>query len=89
MLTMLPNTTGNHEFRGYRATLEAAIDAVTACAIMLAAEYRVIYSWKDQIGDFFSFVKSPKWTPTQRYTFRPDGGGWQSIQFTWSRAWSI
>jgi hypothetical protein len=66
----------------HRATLEAAIDAVAACAIMLAAEYRVIYSWTDQIGGFFSFMKSPEWAPTQRYTFRPDGGGWQSIQFT-------
>jgi len=66
----------------HHATLEAAIDAVAPCAIMLAAEYRVIYSWRDQIGGFFSFMKSPEWAPTQRYTFRPDGGGWQSIQFT-------
>jgi hypothetical protein len=64
----------------HRATLEAAIDAVTACAIMLAAEYRATWSWRDQIGGFFSFVKSPEWAPTQRYIFcRP--GGWQSIQF--------
>jgi len=65
----------------HRATIESAIDAVTACAIMLAAEYRVIWSWQDQIGGFFSFIKNPEWRPEQRYVFHPNAGGWQSVHF--------
>jgi hypothetical protein len=65
----------------HRATVESAIDAVTACAIMLAAEYRVIRSWKDQIGSFFEFKKSPEWKPEQRYVFHPTRGAWQKICF--------
>ena len=52
---MQSNTTGNASFNVRR---ESAIDAVSACAIMLAAEYRAVWSWKDQIGGFFSFIKS-------------------------------
>src|SRR5262249_50897957 len=66
----------------HRATVESAIDAVTACAIMLAAEYRAILSWKDQIGSFFSFKKSPEWKPEQRYVFYPNAGAWQKILFS-------
>jgi hypothetical protein len=65
-----------------RATIESAIDAVTACAIMLAAEYRAVWSWKDQIGGFFSFIKSPEWRPEQRYVFYPNAGRWQNIHFS-------
>lgn len=50
-----------------RGTLEYAVDAVTACAIMLAAQYRIIYNWKDQIGDFFHFYDFPNWTIENRY----------------------
>ena len=68
-----------HEF--HRATLEAAIDAVTACAIMLAAQYRLIWNWKDQVGGFFNFVESPNWLPTQRYVFRRGFGRWNAVSF--------
>lgn len=50
-----------------RATVEHAIDAVTACAIMLAAQYRIIPNWKEQIGGFFVFRKHPDWPIEQRY----------------------
>jgi hypothetical protein len=68
-----------HEF--HRATLETAIDAVTACAIMLAAQYRLIPSWRDQIGGFFSFEESPEWLPAQRYVYSDNSGGWKDIPF--------
>jgi hypothetical protein len=73
----------DRESKFQRATIKAAINAVTACAIMLAAQYRVIWSWKEQIGGFFSFTQSPQWLPTQRYVFYPDdAGGWKAIYFS-------
>jgi hypothetical protein len=68
-----------HEF--HRATLETAIDAVTACAIMLAAQYRLIWSWRDQIGGFFRFGENPEWAPVQRYVYYGNSGGWKDIPF--------
>lgn len=57
----------DRELHFSRSTVEHAIDAVSGCAIMLAAQYRLIHNWKDQIGDFFQFVKSPDWPIEQRY----------------------
>ncbi|WP_342111620.1 hypothetical protein [Methylobacterium sp. SI9] len=53
-----------------RATVEHAIDALTACAIMHAAQYRNIKIWKDQIGDFFHFWEYPEWAIEDRYVNR-------------------
>ena len=71
----------DRERQFHRATIEFAIDAVTACAIMLAAEYRAIPNWGDQIGAFFNFIESPKWTPEQRYVWYSNAGGWQALRF--------
>lgn len=60
----------DRESNFHRATMEHAIDAVCACAIMLAAQYRLIRNWKDQIGDFFLFRKHPDWPIEQRYVNR-------------------
>ena len=50
-----------------RATLKYAIDAVIACAIIITAQYRIVRSWRDQIGDFFSFVETPNWPMSEHY----------------------
>jgi hypothetical protein len=68
-----------HEFR--RATLETAIDALMACAIMLTAQYRIIRTWRDQIGEFFYFKSIPAWSPIQCYVYDPNPGVWQSVRF--------
>lgn len=64
-----------------QATVAAAIDAVMACAIMLAAEYRLIGSWKDQIGDFFHFVQAPNWPAEQRYIYQEDSSPWTAVPY--------
>ena len=38
-----------------RATLSQAINSIAACAIMIAAQYRSVEAWTDQIGGFFHF----------------------------------
>lgn len=67
----------DREVNFHRATIANALDAVTACAIMLAAQYRLIPNWGDQIGDFFVFTKHPQWPPEQQYIAQP----WSAIQW--------
>jgi len=74
------NTKHDREGEFASAQLGHAIDAVAACAIMLAAEYRFIWAWRDRIGDFFKFSKAPNWKMTDRY-IRTPGTEQQPIMF--------
>jgi hypothetical protein len=70
----------DREINFSKATLEAAINAVSAVAIMLCAEYRIIEMWRDHIG-FFRFNEHPQWQDWQNYLLPPQEGSWQQMQY--------
>jgi len=75
----------NREANFSRGTVEHAVDAVTGCAIMLAAQYRNIRNWRDQIGDFFHFDDYPAWPIEQRYVnwIRPNRQQWAAVPYNY------
>ncbi|MHC2090412.1 hypothetical protein [Methylobacterium sp. CM6244] len=77
----------NRDLNFNQATLNYAIDAICACAIMLTAQYRLIDGWHDQIGGFFDFGTTPEWTFAQHYIYRDSAAGlrgWRPIDFNFS-----
>jgi len=71
----------DREIHFSKATLEAAINAVSTVAIMLCAEYRIIEMWRDQIGEFFRFKEHPRWEDWQNYLPPSQGENWRQMQF--------
>ncbi|CAA2157068.1 hypothetical protein MBRA_02485 [Methylobacterium brachiatum] len=63
-----------------QGNLDNAINAVCAVAIMLTAQYRIIKSWRDQIGEFFTFSAHPDWHVWQNAL--PSPTGWQASTYT-------
>lgn len=62
-----------------QATLKNAIHAVCGVAVMLTAQYRIIKSWRDQIGEFFNFDKHPNWNAWEHVV--PSRANWQPLVF--------
>lgn len=60
----------NREQEFERATLRHAFGAVSACAVLLAAQFGVHFSgWRASESErFFDFDRFPKWTPSDVYT---------------------
>ena len=63
------------------ATLENLVDAVSAIAIMLAAQYRAIASGRQRIGDFFAFVRVPSWEVEDSYVVPFVQEQWRAVIF--------
>jgi hypothetical protein len=62
-----------------QAKLQYAVDAVTACAVMLQAQYGIIPAWRDYLGQFFRFDKKPMWPAREQYLCREKQ--WQPVDF--------
>jgi hypothetical protein len=62
-----------------KGNLLSAINAVCAVAIMLTAQYRIIDTWRDQIGEFFQFREHPKWEQGQHVLPPADGNSWTPL----------
>jgi hypothetical protein len=62
-----------------QGNLNNAINAVCAVAIMLTAQYRIIKSWRDQVGEFFTFNEHPNWHVWQNAL--PARAGWQASTY--------
>lgn len=74
----------DREVNFHQSTIENALNALIGCAIMLAAQHRLITNWKDQIGAFFQFSKHPDWRPEELYINRSGAAAteqWTSIQY--------
>ena len=50
-----------------QATLLNTITAITACAIMVLAQFGKRNSWDDYLGEFFQLHQIPKWLPEEMY----------------------
>lgn len=67
----------DREANFYQGNLNNAINAVCSVAIILAAQYRIIKSWRDQIGEFFTFTSHPTWEVWQNAL--PSDAGWHPV----------
>ena len=60
-----------HDREGHfsEATLEHAVTAVTACFVMLCAQYGLDFALQDKEGEraFFQLVATPQWKPSEFY----------------------
>jgi hypothetical protein len=77
-------TKHNREQAFERATLRHALDAVTACAILIMAQFGdVALPWKrSEIHSFYQFTNLPSWSPNQAYFYSCESnGGWKSVHF--------
>lgn len=68
-----------------RASLDKAMQAVSACAVMLMAQVgqNEAFRWSADLGYFFKLVDRPKWHPTEVYTldYENNAKGWKSTNF--------
>jgi hypothetical protein len=75
-------TKHDREISFSKADLLSGITAVCSLAIILAAQYRTIDIWRDQIGEFFHFQRHPEWSCWQNYLLPAPGNSWQALQYT-------
>lgn len=80
----------NREAKFERATLGHAFDAVTACAIMMAAQFGVSagLGQRSEVQDFFHFSALPGWPLSEVYIY-PYGEGrsdWTALPFPFKAA---
>jgi hypothetical protein len=81
-------TKHNREQAFELATLRHALDAVTACAILIMAQFGdVALSWKrSDTHSFFQFISLPSWAPNQAYFYSCETNGeWRAVHFKFRR----
>jgi hypothetical protein len=82
----------NREREFERANLGGAFAAVSACAVMLAAQFTasIGLGGRSELSDFFTFVETPDWEPRESYVdffdFTDLSGGrsalsWMSVRY--------
>ncbi|MBG0795708.1 hypothetical protein IYY11_20325 [Methylocystis sp. H62] len=66
-----------------QASLEHAINAVSACVVMLAAQFTpsIGLGGHSDLSAYFRFQEIPQWTPSEIYCdFAEDGRDWTAVQ---------
>lgn len=63
-----------------RATLRQVFEAITACEVMLVAQFGM-QSMRSELSSFFQFAATPKWDPSEVYIFPYDLQGWTPVPF--------
>ncbi len=73
----------NRELEFTRATLRHAFEAVTACAVMMAAQFgqHVNGGWRSELQSFFLFSGVPIWPFSDVYISPYGPGGWVAVPF--------
>ncbi|WP_295991348.1 hypothetical protein [Rugamonas sp.] len=78
----------NREQAFDRANLRHALDAVSACAVLLVAQFgESAESWKrSDAHTFYQFTKVPSWAPVERYFSSYEFvGAWKPMNFSFQR----
>jgi len=64
------------------AKLIHAVDAVAACAVLLATQYGSISGWEDQVGNFFSLSRNTSYPINETYLFPLEGEfEWKQVKY--------
>ena len=71
----------DREQKFHKATLLNTINAVSAIAILILAQYgpSLIY-WKERISNFYTISEEPKWNLQEYYLPPLENGKWENLK---------
>jgi hypothetical protein len=61
-------TKHDREMHFSRATISNVVNALAACSILLIAQFGKRETWKNELQEFFRFIKVPTWKPEDMYS---------------------